>query len=57
MSRYDALAQALSEAPEPARSIAIASELGDQAARIDAVLRRVERIEAALEARARVAGA
>lgn len=48
--RYDALAQALLSAPDPVR--AIATELGDQAGRLDAVLRRLTSVEHALEARA-----
>lgn len=42
--RYERLAEALLAAPDPVR--AIASELGDQAGRLDAVLRRLSHLEA-----------
>ncbi len=47
-TRYEGLAQALLSAPDPVR--AIVAELGDQAGRLDAVLRRLNGVEAALEA-------
>lgn len=41
--RYERLASMLLEAPDPV--CAIAAELGDQAGRIDALLRRVHALE------------
>lgn len=46
-ARYETLAQALLDAPDPVR--AIAGELGDQAGRLDAVLRRLDALEAAVK--------
>ncbi len=43
-ARYEALARDLTAAPDPVR--AIASELADQHGRLDAVLRRLDSIEA-----------
>lgn len=47
-ARYDALSMSLLSAPDPVR--AIAGELGDQAGRLDAVLRRVSHLEALVAA-------